>query len=101
MKRLSKSLFLFFALLVLTMIPTQSTMAASARPGNVSKLTAKAASDTSVKLTWSKASKATGYRVYVVDTATNKILVRSRKSTSTRLTFFRCMLTGRADQRLT
>ena len=73
MKRLSKSLFLFFALLVLTMIPVQSTMAASARPGNVSKLTAKAASDTSVKLTWSKASKATGYRVYVVDTATNKL----------------------------
>ena len=46
MKRLSKSLFLFFTLLVLTLIPVQSTMAASARPGNVSKLTAKAASVT-------------------------------------------------------
>lgn len=82
MKRLSKTLLLFFMMLVFTLIPAQSSMAASKYPGNVKKLTLKTVSDTSVKLTWSKATNATGYRINIVDPATGT----AKKATSTKNT---------------
>ena len=83
MKRFTKSLLLFAMLLVMTMIPAQSSMAASKYPGNVKKVYAKAASDTSVKLSWKKVSGATGYRVYMVNPATgSRKKVATTKSTS-------------------
>ncbi|MDO4323078.1 MAG: fibronectin type III domain-containing protein [Lachnospiraceae bacterium] len=83
MKRLSKSLILFFMLMVLTLIPAQSSMAASKYPAKVTKLKAKVTSDTSVQLSWSKVSGATGYSIYSVDTATGQEKkIATTKSTS-------------------
>ncbi len=66
MKHLKKAVLLIVALAVL-LIPSRTTLAASQKvPANVKKLTASVTSETTVKLTWSKASKATGYYVYSV-----------------------------------
>ena len=72
MRRLSKFLFLYLLFLVFWLLPAQSGMAASKYPGNVKNLTLKKQSDTSVKLTWTKASNATGYRVYIINSTTGK-----------------------------
>lgn len=59
-----------------------STLSVSlSKPGAVSKLTA-AAAENYVKLTWSKADNANGYRVYLFDTKTNKFV---RKTSTTAL----------------
>jgi fibronectin type 3 domain-containing protein len=81
MKRLSKAVFLFLALFVLTLAPAVVSSAASAYPGNVAKLTSKSVSDTSVKLTWSKASNATGYYVYYVEGNSLKKIATTKNTT--------------------
>ena len=83
MKRLSKSLVVFLMLMVLALVPARTSEAASKYPGNVTNLKAKKVSDTSVQLSWSKASGATGYKVYSVDPETGKAKkVASTKGTS-------------------
>ncbi len=52
------------------------------KPGAVPKFTA-AAAENYVKLTWTKAENANGYRVYIFDTKTNKF---ERKTSTTALT---------------
>lgn len=59
-------------MMLLVLLPVTQSFAATDAPGKVTKLTAKAASETTIKLTWSKVSKATGYYVYTVDPATGK-----------------------------
>lgn len=75
---------MFFVLSVLTLIPGMQSFAASKTPGNVKKLTA-SASETSITLKWSKASKAKGYEIYQVDTNTGarKKIATTKKTSYT------------------
>lgn len=52
---------------------------AMSKPGAVSKLTA-AAAENYVKLTWTKADNANGYRVYLFDSKTNKFVRKTSTS---------------------
>lgn len=70
MKRVWKTLLLMLALAMMTVLPVQ---AAEKEPGDIKKLTAKAVTDTSVQLTWSKAADATSYTVYRVNTETGAL----------------------------
>lgn len=72
MKRFGKTLAMLFVLAVLAVLPVQTVFAANA-PGNVKKLKVQAVTDTSVKLTWTKASGATGYIVYRVNKETGAL----------------------------
>lgn len=72
MKRFGKTLAMLFVLAVLSVLPAQTVFAANA-PGNVKKLKVQAVTDTSAKLTWSKASRATGYIVYRVNEETGAL----------------------------
>lgn len=83
MKYLKKVGVLFFVLVVLTLVPGVQSLAASSVPGDVKKLTAKAA-ETSVKLTWSKVSNAKGYVVYRVNSSTG---ARKRLGTTTKTSY--------------
>lgn len=69
MKRLWKGMLLFFTLVMMSVLPVQ---AAGNEPGNIRKLTIKAISDSSVQLSWSKASNATSYSIYRVNTETGE-----------------------------
>lgn len=73
MKQIKKFLTLFLLMTVLSMLPVIQSFAASETPANVTKLTAKAASETSIKLTWKKAKKADGYIVYLVNNETGAL----------------------------
>lgn len=53
------------------------------KPGTVPKLSA-TAGETNIKLTWTKASNANGYKVYILDSKTNKF---TEKASTTALTF--------------
>lgn len=53
-----------------------------AKPGTVPKLSA-SAGETSISLTWTKADNANGYKVYILDTKTNKF---TEKASTTALT---------------
>lgn len=72
MKHAKKSLRLLLLMALLVLLPVMQAMAADNAPDKVEKLEAKAISETSVQLTWSKVSKATGYYVYQVDATTGK-----------------------------
>lgn len=67
MKRFWKTVLLFLALAMLTVLPVQ---AAGKEPADVRKLKVKAVTDSSVELTWSKVSNATSYTVYRVNVET-------------------------------
>lgn len=83
MKRFSRSLLVLFVMMALALIPVQTSSAASKYPAKVSKLKAQTVSDTSVKLSWSKVSDATGYSIYSVDPETGaEKKVAVTKSTS-------------------
>lgn len=71
------------ALLLVLMVGTAFTMAdaqpayAASKPGAVKKITTKTLSKTSIKITWSKAKKASGYELY-----RNETLIKKGKGTS-------------------
>lgn len=69
MRQFKKRLVMLVMMAAMLLAPAMSAFAASA-PGRVSGLKAKSVSETSLKLTWKKASKAFGYLIYRVDTAT-------------------------------
>ncbi len=85
MKRYGKYGIFLLLLFLLTFVPSQSLQAASKTPGNVKKLKAKVVSESSVKLTWSKVSGATGYRLYRIDqeTGARKSVGTTKKTTHT------------------
>jgi hypothetical protein len=83
MKRILKVLFLTWALMILAVLPAQTALAGSNTPGNVKKLTAKAVSETSIQLTWSKVSGATGYYVFRVNGTSLKKVATTSKTTYT------------------
>lgn len=73
MKQVKKAVMLFWMLIAACMMPIISVGAASNAPENVTKLTAKATSETSINLSWKKAKKATGYIVYEVNSKTGEL----------------------------
>ncbi len=75
------SVLLFAMLIVIGSL----TAYAAGTPGNVKNLKQKSVSETSVKLTWSKVSGATGYMVYLYDASTGK-QTRTSKTKSTSVT---------------
>lgn len=72
MNQRSRSLFVFLMLMLLALVPACKSEAADNYPGNVTNLKYKKVSDTSVQLSWSNASGATGYKIYSVDPDTGK-----------------------------
>ena len=70
MKRYGKYGVFLLLLFLLTFIPVQALQAAGNRPGNVKRLKAKTVSETSIQLTWSKASGAKRYKIYRIDEET-------------------------------
>lgn len=85
MKHLRKILTLFLMVTVLAMVPMLQSSAASTVPANVTKLTAKAASETSIKLTWKKAKGAAGYMIYLIDNETGATV--KKVATTKKLTY--------------
>ena len=84
MKHFKKTLTLFLMLIALFLVPVLQLQAASNIPGQVKNLTAKAVSETSIQLNWSKVSGATGYYVYQVeDTGKTKKVATTNKTTYT------------------
>ncbi len=83
MKKFLKALASMLVMAVLFILPVQTALAANT-PGNVKQLKVQAVSDTSVKLTWTGASGATGYIVYRVNTETGALTkVGTTTNTST------------------
>lgn len=81
-KHWKKQLAFLFMLAVMLILPVASALAADV-PGDVKNLKQKAVSETSVKLTWSKVKKASGYQIYRVDpTSGAATKIASTKSTS-------------------
>lgn len=84
MKHVKNRLVLLLLLAVLVMLPSMTGFAAAKEPGTVKGLKAKAASESSIKLTWKRASNASGYRVYRVDPESGKT---KRIATTTRTSY--------------
>ena len=84
MRHFKKTVTLFLMLTALFLVPVLQLQAASNIPGQVKNLTAKAVSETSIQLNWSKVSGATGYYVYQVeDTGKTKKVATTNKTTYT------------------
>lgn len=69
MKRMKKLLTLLVVLAAMALMPFSQSFAEGIVPGNVKNLAAKA-NETSVKLSWRKASDAEGYEIHQVDRTT-------------------------------
>lgn len=83
MKAFKKAIVAMVLFCILSCVPFVTAFAAN-EPGNVTKLSGSQYTENSVKLKWNRASKATGYHVYLVDSKTGKTtLVASVRSTST------------------
>lgn len=84
MKQLRKSMTLFWLVTVFCMLSVFHVSAASNVPANVTKLTAKEASETSITLSWKKAKNASGYTIYQVNNTTGAL---KKVGTTTKLTY--------------
>lgn len=82
MRGMKKVTFIFLLLCMFLLGTGISVCAAQKEPGNVKRLKAKAVSETSVKLWWSKASDADGYYVYRVGSggSLKRIATTSKRS---------------------
>lgn len=80
MKHFKKILTLFLVLTALLLVPVLQIQAADNAPGKVKKLTAKAISETSIRLDWSKVSGVSGYYVYRIEESgkTKKVATTSK-----------------------
>ncbi len=85
MKSIKKFAIFFILLTVSLLIPGRSADAAKV-PGKVTKLTASADSETTVKLSWKKVSGATKYTVYQVDSETGEKIGRVGSTSKTSYT---------------
>lgn len=84
MKHFKKILTLVLVLTTLLLVPVLQIQAADKAPGKVKKLTAKTTSETSIRLTWTKVSGASGYYVYrVSETGELKKAASTSKTTYT------------------
>ncbi|MDY3248740.1 MAG: fibronectin type III domain-containing protein [Candidatus Choladocola sp.] len=70
MQKLKRVLFTLVLMTMLGVLPAFTSSAASKLPGNVTKLSKSKQAETSVDLSWKRATNASGYIIYRVDTAT-------------------------------
>lgn len=83
MKQIKKVLTLLLMVTVLMLVPVLQAGAAAQNPGRVKKLSSKAVSETSVRLTWGRVSKASGYYIYRLNENTGAVQrVGSTKNTN-------------------